>query len=349
MDRPDEARRVAAQGRRRRDRAGAQALPPRQRRLSRRPTRASARWCRRPTTQSGARQLEAGRLPRAPAEGSVGQRLPVPEPRRDAARSTSSASGPIARAAAKAVRRGYRQLGLQGFTLIEVLVVVAITGIVLALAAVNLFPSDAQVARRESGTGRARDRARARRGVVRRPPHRGHLRRRAAARVAPRAATPGNPIPRATARSERAFASPRSTSTARRSSPATASSSFPTGSASRFAWRWKCAGCRGRSKAMRRPCDCCDDDWAPPAGRRTRESNGGSPSSRSWSRSRSSRWRSPRRRARRVSRPTARSRRASACSPPGRRRIAWPRSARAASSRRRHHALHHRRRAASRS
>jgi general secretion pathway protein H len=37
------------------------------------------------------------------------------------------------------------------FTLIEVLVVVAITGIILAVAAVNLFPSDAEVARRESG------------------------------------------------------------------------------------------------------------------------------------------------------------------------------------------------------
>jgi general secretion pathway protein H len=41
--------------------------------------------------------------------------------------------------------------GIKGFTLIEVLVVVAITGIILAVAAVNLFPSDAQVARRESG------------------------------------------------------------------------------------------------------------------------------------------------------------------------------------------------------
>ena len=41
--------------------------------------------------------------------------------------------------------------GNKGFTLIEVLVVVAITGIVLTLAAVNFFPSDAQVARRESG------------------------------------------------------------------------------------------------------------------------------------------------------------------------------------------------------
>jgi general secretion pathway protein H len=39
--------------------------------------------------------------------------------------------------------------GTRGFTLVEVLVVVAIAGIVVALAAVNLFPSDAQVARRE--------------------------------------------------------------------------------------------------------------------------------------------------------------------------------------------------------
>ena len=38
-----------------------------------------------------------------------------------------------------------------GFTLVEILTVVAIVGIVLAVAAVNLLPSDAQVARRESG------------------------------------------------------------------------------------------------------------------------------------------------------------------------------------------------------
>jgi general secretion pathway protein H len=50
------------------------------------------------------------------------------------------------------------------FTLIEVLVVVAIIGIVVGVAAINLFPSDAQVARRESTTvalaiERARDQA----------------------------------------------------------------------------------------------------------------------------------------------------------------------------------------------
>ena len=38
-----------------------------------------------------------------------------------------------------------------GFTLVEILVVVAIVGIVIAVVAVNLVPSDAQVARRESG------------------------------------------------------------------------------------------------------------------------------------------------------------------------------------------------------
>ena len=37
------------------------------------------------------------------------------------------------------------------FTLVEILVVVAIAGILLALAAVNLLPSDAQLARREAG------------------------------------------------------------------------------------------------------------------------------------------------------------------------------------------------------
>lgn len=39
----------------------------------------------------------------------------------------------------------------EGFTLLEVLVVIAIVGFVAALAAVNLFPGDEEVARRESG------------------------------------------------------------------------------------------------------------------------------------------------------------------------------------------------------
>jgi general secretion pathway protein H len=43
-----------------------------------------------------------------------------------------------------------RATGNRGFTLIEILVVVAIAGIVLAVAAVNLFPSDEEVARRET-------------------------------------------------------------------------------------------------------------------------------------------------------------------------------------------------------
>jgi general secretion pathway protein H len=38
----------------------------------------------------------------------------------------------------------------RGFTLIEILVVVAIAGIVLAVAAVNLFPSDEELARKET-------------------------------------------------------------------------------------------------------------------------------------------------------------------------------------------------------
>ncbi|MGZ5033773.1 MAG: prepilin-type N-terminal cleavage/methylation domain-containing protein [Usitatibacter sp.] len=41
--------------------------------------------------------------------------------------------------------------GIRGFTLIEVLVVVAIAGILVALAAINLFPSDREIAVRETG------------------------------------------------------------------------------------------------------------------------------------------------------------------------------------------------------
>ena len=46
---------------------------------------------------------------------------------------------------------GARAERCAGFTLVEVLVVVAITGIIIAVASINLFPSDAEVARRESG------------------------------------------------------------------------------------------------------------------------------------------------------------------------------------------------------
>jgi len=52
----------------------------------------------------------------------------------------------------------------RAFTLIEILVVVAISGLLVAVAAVNLFPSDAQVSRRDSAAvamavERARDAA----------------------------------------------------------------------------------------------------------------------------------------------------------------------------------------------
>lgn len=41
--------------------------------------------------------------------------------------------------------------GTEGFALIEILVVVAIVGIVTAVAAANLFPSNEQLARRDAG------------------------------------------------------------------------------------------------------------------------------------------------------------------------------------------------------
>jgi type II secretion system protein H len=54
--------------------------------------------------------------------------------------------------------------GTRGFTLVEILVVVAIVGIVLVVAAPNLFPTDAEIARRETSNvalalERARDEA----------------------------------------------------------------------------------------------------------------------------------------------------------------------------------------------
>lgn len=56
---------------------------------------------------------------------------------------------PIVRGAAKAVART-SATGIKGFTLIEVLVVLAIAGVLIAVAAINLFPSDTQIARREA-------------------------------------------------------------------------------------------------------------------------------------------------------------------------------------------------------
>lgn len=54
--------------------------------------------------------------------------------------------------------------GTEGFTLIEILAVVALTGIILLVASVNLFPSDEQLSRRDATTvalavERARDAA----------------------------------------------------------------------------------------------------------------------------------------------------------------------------------------------
>ena len=63
------------------------------------------------------------------------------------ARTSATGTRPAAPAGATGREPAVRA---RGFTLIEILVVVAIAGIVLAVAAVNLFPSDVEVARRES-------------------------------------------------------------------------------------------------------------------------------------------------------------------------------------------------------
>ena len=66
--------------------------------------------------QPGARQLEAGRLSRPPAQGSVGRRLPVPQPRREGRdRRLQPRRRPRARRRRQCGR--HRQLGLAGFTL----------------------------------------------------------------------------------------------------------------------------------------------------------------------------------------------------------------------------------------
>jgi general secretion pathway protein H len=46
--------------------------------------------------------------------------------------------------------RGRQRVDVAGFTLVELLVVVAVIGVILAVAAVNLMPTDAEAARREA-------------------------------------------------------------------------------------------------------------------------------------------------------------------------------------------------------
>jgi general secretion pathway protein H len=57
--------------------------------------------------------------------------------------------------------RGRQRTRVAGFTLVEILVVVAVIGVILAVAAVNLVPTDAENARREaSAVALALERAR---------------------------------------------------------------------------------------------------------------------------------------------------------------------------------------------
>ncbi len=66
------------------------------------------------------------------------------------ARISATGTSRAALAAPSFPRRRESSQRWQGFTLVEILVVVAIAGIVLAVAAVNLFPSDEEIARRET-------------------------------------------------------------------------------------------------------------------------------------------------------------------------------------------------------
>jgi general secretion pathway protein I len=134
--------------------------------------------------------------------------------------------------------------GNRGFTLLEILVVVAITGIVIALAAVNLLPSDNEIARRESGNvALAIEGARDAAWFGGRPM--AVTSRKAACARGATAAGSGAPMRRAIATWTPACASPRSTWTASRWHSATGSSSCPMAWALLSESRSRCAGCLG--------------------------------------------------------------------------------------------------------